>query len=81
MCIVCVCVCVCVCSVHCVCVCVCSVQIVHVHCVCVCVCVCRRVTHSDILADVFHGGVGRLRVANLDTASRRVTNTTKTLVQ
>ena len=52
-------------------------------CVCVCVCVCcgRKVTHSDVLADVFHGSVRRLRVADLDTAGRGVTNTTKTLVQ
>ena len=70
-----VCVSVCV-SVVCVCVCVCVCVRV-----CVCVCVCRKVTHSDILADVFHGGVGRLRVAYLDTASRGVANTTKTLVQ
>ena len=56
-------------------------------CVCVCVCVCEcvcgysKMTHSDVLADVFHGSVGRLRVADLDTAGRRVTKTTKTLVQ
>ena len=51
-------------------------------CVCVCVCVCvLKVTHSDVLADVFHGSVGRLRVADLDTAGRKVMNTNKTLVQ
>ena len=50
--------------------------------VCVCVvCVCRKVTHSHVLADIFHGSVGRLRVADLDTAGRGVTNSTKTLVQ
>ena len=41
----------------------------------------RKLTHSDVLADIFHGSVGRLRVADLDTAGRGVTNTTKTLVQ
>ena len=50
-------------------------------CVCVCVCVYRKVTHSDVLVDVFHGVVGRLRVANLYIAGRGVTNTTKSLVQ
>ena len=54
-------------------------------CVCACVCVCvhvrRKVTHADVLVHVFHGSAGRLRVTNLYTAGRGVTNTTKTLVQ
>ena len=53
----------------CACVCVCMCVCVHA-CVCVCVCLCecvyRKVTHSDVLADVFHGSVGRLRVADLN---------------
>ena len=70
--------CACVCVALCVCMFVCV-------CVCMCVCVYKRiqkgVTLSDILADDFHGGVGRLRVANLDTAGRGAMNRTKTLLQ